>query len=304
MTAVETTGAGEQPPAGGRAAAPFTVSPGGPPEVTLAPAGETGYPGVRLEQADEGGTVPPQDVYVALPRGKGLRFVAEGGGDHLLTVMDAKGATHTYRGILSSDGRAVTFEGVEPALPGKGSKSTMWLPVKASDDARLGTTSLTFCVGDQASGSTPVRVVEHIPFSVTPGGPPDVTLNSATPVGYPGVILSAGSGGTVSPQDVYVALPQGKGIQFVPQGGPGCLLTVQNAHGDKKTYRGALSSDGRALTFQGVNPALSGAGSTSVAWVAVKISDGAPASKDPLTLTFCVGDRVSGSTPVHVDPPA
>ncbi|MBB5122570.1 hypothetical protein [Streptomyces eurocidicus] len=304
MTAVETTNAGEQPPADARTAVPFTVSPGGPPEVVLAPAGATGYPGVRLEQADESGTVPPQDVYVALPRGKGLRFVAEGGIDHVLTVQDAQGHTHTYRGILSADGRAVTFEGVDPALSGKGSKSTLWLPVKASDNARLGSTYLTFCVGDRASESTPVRVVEHIPFSVTPGGPPDVTLNSATPIGYPGVVLVAGGEGTVSPQDVYVALPQGKGLRFVPQAGTGCLLTVQDAHGDKKTYRGALSSDGRTLTFQGVNPALPGAGSTSSAWVAVKALDGAPASKDPLTLTFCVGDRVSASTPVHVDRPA
>ncbi|MFI9234983.1 hypothetical protein [Streptomyces sp. NPDC053079] len=304
MTAVEALSFDAQPSPDGRPAVLFTVVPGGPPAVALAPAGETGYPGVRLQQAGETGTVPPQDVYVALPRGKGLQFVPEGGGDYLLTVLDARGHTNTYRGILSSDGRAVTFEGVDPALSGKGSKSTAWLAVKASDNARLGETRLTYCVGDQASGSTPIRVVDRIPFSVTPGGPPDVTLNSANPVGYPGVGLQAGDSGTVSPQDVYVALPRGKGLRFVAQGGTGYLLTVEDAQKNKKTYRGTLSSNGQALTFQGVNPALSGKGATSVAWVAVKAADGAPASKDAMSLTFCVGDQTSGSTPVHVDKPA
>ncbi|MCD9145391.1 hypothetical protein [Streptomyces albireticuli] len=299
MTAVETTGLAPQPPAGALATAPFTVNPGGPPEVVLTPAGETGYPGVLLEQT---GTdkVPSQDVYVALPRGKGLRFVSEGGNDYLLTVMNAKGQT-TYRGILSSDGRALTFENVDPALSGKGSTSTAWLSVKASDNARLGATYLTFCVGDRTSGSTSVRVVDHIPFSVAPGGPPDVTLDHAHPVGYPGVVLTAGSDGTVSAQDVYVALPWQKELQFFAEGGPGYLLTVQDKHGNQKTYHGIPWSHGQALTFQGVDPALSGAGSTSVAWVAVKAVKNAPPSKDPMTLTFCVGDRASASTPVQVD---
>ncbi|ARZ71350.1 hypothetical protein SMD11_5774 [Streptomyces albireticuli] len=304
MTAVENGSTHEQPPAGAQVTGPFTVTPGGPPDVALAPAGETGYPGVQLKQVGEDAPVPPQDVYVALPQGKGLRFVTEGGNDCLLTVLDAHGQSNTYRGILSSDGRAVTFEGVDPALPEKGSKSTAWLPVRASGDARPGASCLTFCVGDRTSGSTPVRVVDHIPFSVAAGGPPDVTLNSATPVGYPGVVLKAEDSGTVSPQDVYVALPQGKALQFVAEGGTGYLLTVQDAKGATKTYRGTLSSDGRALTFQGVDPVLSGAGATSSAWVAVKSAEGAPATKDPLSLTFCVGDGTSGSTPVHVDQPA
>ncbi|MEU7135763.1 hypothetical protein [Streptomyces sp. NPDC046261] len=302
MTAVETAHIDEQLSPEDRPIVPFTVVPGGPPDVALAPAGETGYPGVRLEQADEDGTVPPQDVYVSLPRGKGLRFVAEGGCDHLLTVQDAHGNAKTYRGIQSSDGQALTFESVDLALSGKGSASAAWVAVKASDSARLGNTKLTFCVGDQASDSACIRVVDHIPFSVTAGGPPDVTLKPAGATGYPGVRLRADDDGKVSPQDVYVALPRGKGLQFAAEGGTACLLTVQDAHGNAKTYRGTLSSDGQALTFQGIDPALSGIGSSSTAWVAVNAPDGAPASKDPMHLTFCVGDRTSPSTPVLVDP--
>ncbi|GGP35104.1 hypothetical protein [Streptomyces abikoensis] len=277
----------------------FSVLPGGPPGLALAPAGETGYPGVRLQQTSDSGTWSPQDVYVALPKGKGLQFVAEGGCDYLLTVLDARKNTKTYRGTLSADGQAVTFEGVGPALSGKGTTSMAWVAVKASDHARLGETRLVFCVGDRTSESTCVRVVDHIPFSVSPGGPPDVTLKPGGATGYPGVHLYADDDGTVSPQDVHVALPEGDGLRFVPEGGDGYLLSVQGSQG-VKTYRGSLSSDGRALTFQGVDPALSGKGATSTAWVAVKALAHAP--KVQVSLVFCMGDRTSSSTPVDVDP--
>ncbi|MGK5530677.1 hypothetical protein [Streptomyces sp. URMC 129] len=312
MIDLESMRAAEQAPvteAGGpsadiRVAVEFSVSPGGPPDVALAPDGATGYPGVRVKQADADGTVLPQDVYVALPRGKRLRFAAEGGSDYLLTVRDSRGTEKTHRGILSSDGQALTFENVDLALSGKGSTATAWVAVKASDTARPGSTHLLFCVGDRTSGSTTIRVVDHIPFSVAPGGPPDVILKPAGGTGYPGVRLRADDDGTVAPQDVYVALPRGRGLRFAAEGGTGCLLTVRDARQVEKTYRGTLSSDGQGLTFQGVDPALSGKGSTSLAWVAVKASDTAPASEDPITLTFCVGDRPSGSTPIHVDPGA
>ncbi|WP_171167874.1 hypothetical protein [Streptomyces sp. I05A-00742] len=300
MPAVQSTPA-DGPAPGDRPTAPFTVTPGGPPDVVLALAGESGYPGVRLEAGGDG-PVLPQDVYVALPRGKGLEFFPESGPNCLLTVLGAHGTATPYPGTLSPDGRSLTFQNVDPALPGKGAKSAAWVAVTASDNALPGSTELLFCVGDRTSPSTLVRVVDDIPFSVSPGGPPDVTLDRDHPVGYPGVRVRADDDGTVPPQDVYVTLPRGKGLRFNAEGGSHCLLTVQDTHGTTHPFPGHAAADGQALIFPGVNLFLSGKGTTSTVWVAVKATAGVPAEpKESTALTFCVGVRTSLSTPVDVD---
>ncbi|MFD3582560.1 RICIN domain-containing protein [Streptomyces sp. NPDC058683] len=139
--------------------AAVAVTPGGPPDVMLTPAGEIGYPGVRL---DAEGTVYQQTVRVSLPEGKGLEFVAEGNPGYLLTIQDAGGATTSYAGNLSPDGQTLTFTNVDLALPGKGSTSRAWIPVRALPTAPLGDTSLSFTVGDQTSPSTPMHIVETV----------------------------------------------------------------------------------------------------------------------------------------------
>ncbi|MGK5530678.1 hypothetical protein [Streptomyces sp. URMC 129] len=132
-------------------------------------------------------------------------------------------------------------------------------------------------------------------FSVSPGGPPDVTLTLAGETRYPGVHVRAEDDGAVPPQDVQVTLPRGRGLQFVPEGNPGYQLTVFGG----STYAGSLSPDGQTLTFENVDLALSGKGSTSAIWVAVKASGNAPHPADT-ELGFRIADASSGSTRIHV----
>ncbi|MFI0740480.1 hypothetical protein ACH4PU_20670 [Streptomyces sp. NPDC021100] len=293
------------------ATAPFTLAPGGPPDVVTTTAGETGYPGIRITATGDE-PVPPLGAYVALPRGKGLEFHAEGGANCLLTVRDAHGKTTAYPGNPSPDGRSLTFQGVGPALSGKGSVSTAWVAVRAGGGARPGNTALVFCLGDATSPSTPVRIADDIPFSVFPGGPPDITLDHDHPVGYPGVRVRADDDGTVSPQDVYVALPRERRLRFHAESGPNHGLTVQDRHGTQHLFPGHAASDGRAVLFPGVDLFLSEKGAESTLWVAVTAEpatapadsarpDAPAAPKEPTALAFCVGVRTARSTPVVVD---
>ncbi|MFG2888199.1 hypothetical protein [Streptomyces sp. NPDC048248] len=140
--------------------AAFTVSPGGPPDVTLTPAGSIGYPGVRLDAAADG-TVPRQNVRVSLPRGAGLRFVAEGNPGYQLTVQSAQGIMKVYPGTSSADGQTLTFANVDLALAGRDATSRAWVAVTATDSAPAGDTSLNFQVGDRTASSTPIHVVNQ-----------------------------------------------------------------------------------------------------------------------------------------------
>ncbi|MFJ8387693.1 hypothetical protein ACIQ9Q_24825 [Streptomyces sp. NPDC094438] len=283
MSDVEATSGDEQGLVA-EAPGPFSAFPGGPPNVTLSHAGETGYPGVRL-QANQDGTFPRQNIYVVLPEGSGLRFA-----NQLLTVH----GNQPYSGSLSPDQRTLTFKNVDLALKEKGSTSVAWVEVKASANATLGETALTFCVGDQGSRSTPVRVVDHIPFSVTPGGPPPVQLQrGGTNPGYPGVKLSVKEG-TVSPQRVYVALPQGKGLRFATD----AVNVLASPASAPVPYHGTFSDDEQTLVVEKVDLALSGEASAPVVFVAVL----APKDAQPgdANLLFCVGDRTSASTLVQV----
>ncbi|UQI44822.1 NHL repeat-containing protein [Streptomyces sp. HU2014] len=135
-------------------------------------------------------------------------------------------------------------------------------------------------------------------YSVLPVEWPDVVLTHGGETGYPGVRLLAEDDGRPAPQKVSVTLPEGKGLEFVAQGEPGYQLTVQDPHGRTTFFDGTLN--GRTLTFEDVDLALSGKGSESRAWVAVKAAAGAPLGDT--TLGFQVGDRYSPSTAVHVVP--
>ncbi|MFE4514851.1 hypothetical protein ACFRMQ_11755 [Kitasatospora sp. NPDC056783] len=135
----------------------FTVSPGGDP-VTVERGGAPKYPGVTVRN---NGTrdIPRQTVTAVLPAGSGLRFGTPATPDHQLTVMDAAGTTTPYAGIVSADGRTLTFSGVDLAVPDDGSQSVMWVCVSASDDAPTGTTSVEFSVGGRTSPSTTIDVI-------------------------------------------------------------------------------------------------------------------------------------------------
>ncbi|UQA93700.1 RCC1 domain-containing protein [Streptomyces halobius] len=138
----------------------LSISPAVPPDQTLTLAGEVGYPGVHL--AAEGTVSAAQSVRVTLPQGKGLRFVAQGGpAGHMLTVMDPVRGINHFPGNLSTDGQTLTFNNVDLALPQRGSWSRAWVAVKASPDALLGDTNLTFQIGDRTGPSTPIHVVDQ-----------------------------------------------------------------------------------------------------------------------------------------------
>ncbi|MFE9022237.1 hypothetical protein ACFYNL_27250 [Streptomyces sp. NPDC007808] len=143
---------------GGAPASTFTVSPGGPPDVTLTPGGGVGYPGVRL-QAMAGETFPDQTVRVSLPRDKKLKFVAESGSTYLLTVQNSQGTMQHHPGSLSADGQTLTFRHVGLLLTGAGREASMWVAVQATGSAPQGTTRLTFQVGGQTSPSSAIHVV-------------------------------------------------------------------------------------------------------------------------------------------------
>ncbi|MGW1076727.1 hypothetical protein [Streptomyces sp. NPDC002537] len=135
-------------------------------------------------------------------------------------------------------------------------------------------------------------------ITVSPGGPPDVTLTRAGETGYPGVRLRADEEATGSRRDVRVELPQGKGLQFVEEGDPGYQLTVQSASGGTAYSTGTLSADGQTLTFTDVDLGLTDPGSTSAMWVAVKATGDSPGGGTHLV--FRVGDQTSNSTAVYV----
>ncbi|EFL31779.1 NHL repeat-containing protein [Streptomyces viridochromogenes DSM 40736] len=138
----------------------FSVAPGGPPDVRLERAGNTGYPGVQV-RAEDDGTIAPQNVRVDLPAGVGLQFVGEP--RYTLTVLPAAGTSRSYYGTVSPDGQSLTFDNVDLALSGRDSVSAVWVAVKAPAGARLGDTRLTFRIGDRLSDSTTIRVEEPPP---------------------------------------------------------------------------------------------------------------------------------------------
>ncbi|MFE7443365.1 hypothetical protein ACFU7X_23255 [Streptomyces chartreusis] len=301
LTAVQATTDGSSPQARRTftvvAPASYEVAPGGPPDVLLTPGGPAGYPGVVVTNTGEA-TIGERTVTVVLPAGTGLQWGVAGRPDHQLTVLDVG----VYPGALSPDGSTLTFDGVNLNAPANG-QNVLWVGVSATADALPGDTALHFTVGDHASTSTPVRISGSVispPVSVEPGGPPDVLLEQGGPTGYPGVKLANNGNAPVAPLTVTVALPQDTQLRWGQPGDPDHQLTVLDAQGTTTVYVGALSDDGQSLTFEGVDPRLSGLGSSSVLWVAVSAAaDAAPVST---SLLFSVGDQASGSTPVNVLP--
>ncbi|WP_380282436.1 hypothetical protein [Kitasatospora purpeofusca] len=134
----------------------FSVSPGGP--VNLVRGGAPGYVGVELQALADGG-VPPQKVRVTIPQGKGLQVA-----DRLILGIVQDGQWRelgSYQGTLSPDGQSLTFDDIDLALAGKGSKSGALIEVSAAAGAPLGDTSLTFQVGDQISASSLIHVADR-----------------------------------------------------------------------------------------------------------------------------------------------
>ncbi|MFC9679037.1 hypothetical protein [Streptomyces sp. NPDC056948] len=279
---------------------PFSLTPGGPPEVLLVPGGATGYPGVGLANTGDQ-PVPPQTVTVQLPPDTNLLWGQPEIPDLQLTVLDAQGSTTPYTGTLSPDGQSLTFTDVDPGIPAPGSGSLMWVGVSAADDAALVYTSLVFTVGDRTSASTPVIVVHAPQFVVEPGGPPDVTLTQAGTPGYPGVVVrNSGAFPLLTDVTVTADLPAGRGLSFVAQAGPDHLLTVRTPALGAVHHTGRLSDDQQQLTVDRARLSLPVHGE-AVLWAAVSATDNAPPG--PATLTFTVNDHTSPSTPVHVTPP-
>ncbi|GAA3169976.1 MULTISPECIES: hypothetical protein [Streptomyces] len=149
-------------------------------------------------------------------------------------------------------------------------------------------------VGD--AGQPGQVVLQWHEFTVAPGGPPDVQLVQAGPVGYPGVRVDGGA--AFAPVPVTVALPPGGGLLFGTQALPDYQLTVRNAAGPTlPPYSGVLSPDGASLHFSDVDLQLPG---TSVMWVAVSAEHDAVLGVT--SLPFTVGGKTSPSTPVVVQP--
>ncbi|MGK5643033.1 hypothetical protein ACSNOK_32740, partial [Streptomyces sp. URMC 126] len=271
--------------------ADYDVVPGGPPDVVLVPGGAVGFPGVVVENT--GGTpIGERTVTVELPAGRGLRWGTAGLPDYQLTVLDGR----AYPGILSPDGRTLTFGGVDLDDP-PAARKVMWVSVGAADDAPAAATVLRFAVGGRTSDSTPVRVT-RTPFTVVPGGPPDVLLERGGATGYPGVRLSGDGNGPFAPQSVTVTLPTDTALRWGQTGVPDHQLTVLDAQGATRVYAGTLSGDGLTLTFADVGLGLSGPGTGSVMWVGVSAAGDAALVRT--SLGFSVGGVVSASTPVYV----
>lgn len=121
-----------------------------------------------------------------------------------------------------------------------------------------------------------------------------MTLTRGGRTGYPGVNLRADQDDVVPPRTVQVTLPRERRLQFVAEGDPGYQLTVEKGG----QYIGTLSSDGQTLTFRKVDLALSGKGSTSLMWVAVRASDNTTLGETDLT--FRIGDATSPSSSITV----
>ncbi|MEU1375507.1 hypothetical protein ABZ442_17865 [Streptomyces triculaminicus] len=267
----------------------FTVTPGGPPDVTLSRGGEVGYPGVHVEGDVAFAPVP---VTVALPAGGGLLFGTQALPDHQLTVLTPDRQTTTYTGTPSPDGTSLTFSGVDLGLPGS---TVMWVGASAGHDAPLGATNLTFTVGGQSSASTPIVVEPG--FTVLPGGNP-VTAQQGGPAVYPGVEVRNNHSASIPPQTVTATLPAGLHMRFGVQGNPDHQLTVMRSDGNTTVYMGDISSDGQTLTFTDVDLEIPQDGSRSAMWVCVSAADDTPPG--PTSVQFTVGDLVSPSTTIEV----
>ncbi|MEU5048201.1 NHL repeat-containing protein [Streptomyces sp. NPDC021096] len=217
----------------------------------------------------------------------GNLYIADSGGNnHRVRRVDARTRTITTVAgngdwHFSGDGGPAVKAGLDPRGLAVDSLGSVY--IADTDNHRVRKVS---------GSSAPVE------YSVSPGVPPEVTLTRGGAPRYPGVRLHTDETGAIRPQNVHVTLPLGKGLQFVPESGPDYQLTVMDAHGTLKHYNGTLSSDGQSLTFEDVALALSGRGSESRAWVAVKAAANAPLGDT--SLSFHVGDRHSPSTPIHV----
>ncbi|MFD9633940.1 hypothetical protein [Streptomyces violascens] len=137
----------------------FSVVPGGPPPVTLVPAGNPGYPEVHvIHQGNE--QVPQQNVTVKLPEGANLKFQPP---YQVLVMNPQTSSTTNYQGTVSADGQTLTASHVDltqAGLSGNGTYVPLWVAVTAEVNAPAGTTQLTFTIGNNMpSQSTPVHII-------------------------------------------------------------------------------------------------------------------------------------------------
>ncbi len=109
-------------------------------------------------RSERDGTVPRQNIAVNLPPGKGLYFEPGTSIDHSLSVYDSEGQVTNYIRNLSPDGQTFNFMNVDPALPSRGSVSTMWVAITATSTAPTGGTNLPFTIGDRTSNSSQIDV--------------------------------------------------------------------------------------------------------------------------------------------------
>jgi sugar lactone lactonase YvrE len=127
----------------------------------------------------------------------------------------------------------------------------------------------------------------------------DLARGSTT---YSGVRVDYVPAGTVPvpPQTIVVTLPPGRGLAFVPQHGSKCMVTVQEMYPPAKlqSYDGELSGDSQTLTIHNVDLLLSSANLESGVWVAITAEANAPSGTS--RLTYNVGGKQSGSTPIDV----
>ncbi|MGW1071671.1 hypothetical protein [Streptomyces sp. NPDC002537] len=162
--------------------------------------------------------------------------------------------------------------------------------IRFADDTQLG-----FYSGAQLADVS-VRLHDS-GFSVSPSGDP-MTLPRDGKTCYPGVHLQAGEEGDVSRQTVQVSLPSATGLQFVPENNNLVQLIVRDDYRNESRYDETLPRHGQTVTFENVDLALSGKGSSSLLMIAVKALAHGPARD--AGLTFLVGTKKSASTLLRV----
>ncbi|MFD9824575.1 hypothetical protein [Streptomyces violascens] len=212
--------------------------------------GGDGYPGVRVINTDNV-PLPPQDITVTLPDYHGLHFPSWW--DLSLSVQNPpSGDTRSVAGVLSADGKTVTYTGVDLKMQQQGDRAIMWVAVHADPDAAPGDTALQFAIGQQ--GSFPAALTVLGTNSPPPPPPPSLPIKYGDTVYLQcdNSLYLSGGGGRLS----AVAQPGGKSAwTILNSSGEATRIPVQNlAHAClQASDHSYLIDDGTGLPALGNN---------------------------------------------------
>lgn len=266
----------------------FSVTPLGPSESNAAPGtmahtevaqGGDAYPGVQLINTD-GVDVPPLQVTVTLPDWHGLHYPNWVELYLSITNPPSDAPARTVAGVLSADGKTLTFYNVDLKLHNAGDQAILWVPVHADADAVAGDTSLAFTIGSQGQFQAPLKVKDASP-PPPPPPPAEIKYGDKIYLQNSSLYLNDAGGGRVS---------------AVSQPSPSAVWTILDSNGGptgavvRSMDNACLMADNSSyLVYQENNSAELGSNRQQAIFMAVALreADTDPIDYDsPMTLLY------------------